>query len=377
MTSQLETKNLGLSQKDCVGQSSGFSQLYAMARLRVDLAKESNNINFWELLSDIAPSCHCTVPVDSVYAFLGLSKDDETTKALRPDYSLSLKEVMTWTTEAVIHSSNSLEIFGLVDRGSYNPSWVCDWTRPALTIPLWSFLRPTVFDVARKQSFSATSSIEPSNQLICRGASFDAVKVLQKPFTSSTHWAQRCPVKFLLDIDDARSELQLSYHYEDQEQLGEWEERYMRVALADGTLLFEQPNYAAATSSPLTAELLANLIQEYRSRVEHMTRGWSMAETMGNKDERGRGAMKNLLNLSRIASGRRICATNSGMLALGPAKTKKDDLICMLYGSKVPLVLRRGRHDDYTLVGQAYVEGFMAGEVFLKPNVEHRSFVLV
>jgi hypothetical protein len=53
--------------------------------------------------------------------------------------------------------------------------------------------------------------------------------------------------------------------------------------------------------------------------------------------------------------------TKDGYLGLGPRTMLKDDLICVLFGSNVPFVLRRV--DDYfVLVGECFVLGLMDGE---------------
>ena len=72
---------------------------------------------------------------------------------------------------------------------------------------------------------------------------------------------------------------------------------------------------------------------------------------------------------------RRLIKTEGGKgendlprLGLAPEKTKKRDLICILYGCSVPVVLRKhhaGKSDEhYTFIGECYVHGIMEGEGF-------------
>ncbi|KAF2259968.1 hypothetical protein CC78DRAFT_523987 [Lojkania enalia] len=64
--------------------------------------------------------------------------------------------------------------------------------------------------------------------------------------------------------------------------------------------------------------------------------------------------------------GRRLFQTEKGFLGLGPASLKFGDEVWVVYGSKVPILLRssdvhpEGRY--YTMVGAAYVHGIMHGE---------------
>ena len=54
------------------------------------------------------------------------------------------------------------------------------------------------------------------------------------------------------------------------------------------------------------------------------------------------------------ALNRRFFVTATGMMGMGPLATKAEDLICVLYGSEVPFILRPLGH-EYELIGDAYV----------------------
>jgi hypothetical protein len=69
--------------------------------------------------------------------------------------------------------------------------------------------------------------------------------------------------------------------------------------------------------------------------------------------------------LCTIARGRRPMLVSGTYLGIGPYDTEPGDLIFILLGSDVPYVLRRNGEDDkLRLVGEAYVDGIMDGEVF-------------
>ena len=65
---------------------------------------------------------------------------------------------------------------------------------------------------------------------------------------------------------------------------------------------------------------------------------------------------------------RRLIKTHRGQLGLSPEKTKKRDLICILYGCSVPVVLRKHHADEpeefFEFIGECYVHGLMDGEAF-------------
>ena len=54
------------------------------------------------------------------------------------------------------------------------------------------------------------------------------------------------------------------------------------------------------------------------------------------------------------ALNRRFFVTATGMMGIGPLASKAEDLICVLYGSEVPFILRPLGH-EYELIGDTYV----------------------
>lgn len=60
---------------------------------------------------------------------------------------------------------------------------------------------------------------------------------------------------------------------------------------------------------------------------------------------------------------RKFAVTGKGCIGMVPRKARVGDLICILYGSAVPMVLRKMPSEDtYQLVGETYVHGIMDGE---------------
>jgi hypothetical protein len=61
--------------------------------------------------------------------------------------------------------------------------------------------------------------------------------------------------------------------------------------------------------------------------------------------------------------GRRLFRTTQGYFGLGPRALREGDVCCVLLGSRVPIVLRKV-NTHHVLVVEAYLPGFMDGEVF-------------
>ncbi len=64
---------------------------------------------------------------------------------------------------------------------------------------------------------------------------------------------------------------------------------------------------------------------------------------------------------------RRLMSTEKGLLGLVPDTTRPGDKICILYGGRVPFVLRPCQGRLFFLIGEAYLHGVMNGE-FINHN---------
>ena len=65
-------------------------------------------------------------------------------------------------------------------------------------------------------------------------------------------------------------------------------------------------------------------------------------------------------------AGRRLFETTSGILGLGPSSLVPGDVICVLYGARVPFVLRPVGL-SYAVVGECYVRDLMKGQALQYP----------
>ena len=61
---------------------------------------------------------------------------------------------------------------------------------------------------------------------------------------------------------------------------------------------------------------------------------------------------------------RRLLITDLGYLGMAPCRARKGDIVAILFGCSIPLVLRKvGEREAWQVVGEAYVDGFMNGEI--------------
>jgi hypothetical protein len=56
--------------------------------------------------------------------------------------------------------------------------------------------------------------------------------------------------------------------------------------------------------------------------------------------------------------------TNEGHVGVAPCRAREGDVVAILYGCSIPLVFRkRGQREAWQVIGEAYVHGFMNGEI--------------
>jgi hypothetical protein len=60
-------------------------------------------------------------------------------------------------------------------------------------------------------------------------------------------------------------------------------------------------------------------------------------------------------------SGRKFFCTSRGFIGFGPKVLRNNDLCCVLFGARVPFILRETQN-HYLLVGECYLHGIMRGE---------------
>ncbi|KAH8730513.1 heterokaryon incompatibility protein-domain-containing protein [Phaeosphaeriaceae sp. PMI808] len=61
---------------------------------------------------------------------------------------------------------------------------------------------------------------------------------------------------------------------------------------------------------------------------------------------------------------RRLMVTNEGLVGVSPCRARPGDVTAILFGCSIPLILRRrGEREAWQVIGEAYVHGFMNGEL--------------
>ncbi|ORY14865.1 hypothetical protein BCR34DRAFT_644590 [Clohesyomyces aquaticus] len=69
-----------------------------------------------------------------------------------------------------------------------------------------------------------------------------------------------------------------------------------------------------------------------------------------------------LAAFEKHGAGRVLFTTEGGLLGLGPKGMLAGDRISLIFGARVPFVLRKAEAGGWSLVGECYVRGIMHGE---------------
>jgi hypothetical protein len=75
-----------------------------------------------------------------------------------------------------------------------------------------------------------------------------------------------------------------------------------------------------------------------------------------------------------------LCLMTSSTARLGmvPEGAMKGDLVCILFGCSVPVLLRRTKDEDsFTVIGECFLDGCMAGEAIGQSDFVERTFCII
>jgi hypothetical protein len=73
--------------------------------------------------------------------------------------------------------------------------------------------------------------------------------------------------------------------------------------------------------------------------------------------------------MTKAWNHRSLVTSNRGLLGITAITTQEGDEIWILRGARVPFVVRPLSNGNHLLVGEAYVHGFMNGEIFTRDGV--------
>jgi len=300
-----------------------------------------------------------TDPRDKVYALVGISSSRNSFGPI--DYSSPVCEVFCHTARHIISTHKRLDIICVKQHNldQYGlPSWVPDWTRPQYGHGLVG-LHHHVPKFSAAGSSLASTSILNGRILEARGFVISRIKS-----TSTIFKRKGAPSDVLPPLQVFIEWRNLFFKHNPDSPAavtefgktitcGEWDfedhSEYQRKLAAISSL-----------STSLTV-LHADLAVLESERVDQEDTTIVMDQTTELEKE----ATAALLSVSLMMNRRRFFLSENNWSGLGPWDALEGDAICILFGCRFPLILRK-IEDHYILIGEAYVHGYMHGKAMVE-----------
>jgi hypothetical protein len=344
-----------------MGNLSLITGALRLFQIRFVLQDDWRVFSMWELLALKRFGMQASDYRDIIYALTGIA-EDATAQHLYPDYTKQVQDVFTDVAKAFLIEGKLRTLWLCTQpRKLHNlPSWVPDWSSRWRGDTRWFSsdggygTSHSIFAASGETEPDVSFSIRGRSQILhLEGHSFDTVRRTEKSF----------------DIESINTSHGFRGVYMALGQL-------IRAAwLLQRTILTREINHVDAairtiitdmdpvwspgitfTYRRASASFIHELYMKYQGDVFHSRKNPSNIEGLHELSAPA-------LDILFRNHGRRPFITTKGYLGLGPAAMQTGDIIVVIRGAELPLVLRQDSDGNTTLVGEAYVDGIMDGEV--------------
>jgi hypothetical protein len=332
----------------------GYESFQAMETLRYQMSGEQPVREFLHVLSELAPYKKATDTRDLCFAFLGFQKNANID--IRPDYSPSstTERVFSRTAREIMDGSQSLDIFGVLHRHGTKisadslPTWVPDWSAELLAIPLCASHISNNFSACKDYYHSPVLGSP-----VVRGRIIDTVQSVHNTATTAHSPLQRFDMRDI-NIHDI---FDLDRFIIEIDQISETEQRPLSRTRLLRTLLADGAN-AGASEYILQTEAERGL---HEWRVKELLEAYDRWENIQAKarDPDNYESMLDaeaLLAYGGVMMNRSLITTTSWRLGIAARSIHRGDFVCILHGSRTPIILRQQGYGKFVVIGQAYVE---------------------
>ena len=339
-----------------------------------------------------------TLPHDKIYAVLALAKaGSELLPA--PDYSLPPEELCISTTTAILKASRDLSIIccGKYDLKTNLPSWVPNWCDSLPSTMVFHDEGDGFLDTIYMAAASSSGSFNFRAQhtggvskyghiLIAKNFVFDIVDGLgavDLELNSRNNISENTDYN-TIPSDQERSSFVL--------QGGEGLEVGVLEAFCNSLVLGRKESLSSGLGllNSLFNTKHNHVKTDLQRQIKYLLERWypkdTLIEVHGRIMEEWYNPAPDLTRLIRNVSDQGIRAVfypgsgigletqetanhTRGHIGMAPHETEKGDKVCILLRCRVPVIMREHREGYYELVGEAYVQGTMHGELVTDENV--------
>ncbi|KAK3398601.1 heterokaryon incompatibility protein [Sordaria brevicollis] len=354
--------------------------------LRMRYATSPTRLSLLDLLVQLYASrkrnYHTTRYRDRVYGLLGLASDGDEL-GIVPDYScMSTTEVLIQVSRAIIERGRpsptrgslpplsilryaQLPKFGSEDMDEKVttrvplPTWVSAWGHDLTESFEGRFVPDRPYAPCGNSSRAEVIPTSNSNVLGLRGYLVDVIvktgSRLPRDMADWKEFADSLRQLWLMSYNKKPPVYRTALRHE---------ESLWRIPIGD---IVNDKKRAISTD-----------VEEYR-RFEQHARDMAQEISCRSLTEKTRTFWSDIILRLRLMTGRRPFPTKQGYLGMCPYHSEPGDLVVVFYGDRVAYVIRPAPPEDgqdrYTLVGEAYCDGIMDGEI--ADTAEKRDFFLV
>jgi hypothetical protein len=349
-------------------RASGWDSFEAMMCQHWAMKERGSISKFLGYMSQVGGKHQTTDPRDFIFAFAGLTNEDGVT--FTPDYSQSVAEVYADATRSFIDRTGSLDVLAFVMGAKHwrrpdLPSWSPDWSRGiAVPMPVHDAIDPSVFRASGLYKHERQpGALSHSDTLIVRGKTIDEIKFVRGSHAFERHYFMDDLHNFL-DIDGCFHTLNQKINLESSPLS---RERILRATIADdGTSRSDRAGYGYLSDAHIS-ELWATYVS-YPQIKEDYNKA---------KDKRNTNpALWKLQQASLVTQSKRVFLSKHDKVGLTPRESRSGDKICILHGSKAPVVLRSNGDATWMPIGMCFLEDAMFGEAITWDEADTDAFTL-
>ncbi|KAL8737370.1 MAG: hypothetical protein Q9181_001745 [Wetmoreana brouardii] len=344
-------------EKSIMHSSTGYKPMFAIREARFDerhgwyLSKKSKWLStLWQGMGNLK----ATDQRDKVYAFLAFA-DSEQEAHIAPSYEKPVESVYTEATFRSIRKVASLDVLELAIKNRESsislPSWTPDFSKPLPSLPFMTHnVGSTGFNASRglPYIFLTVPTHEPRKLQVILD---------YKPFIT-LHDSLR-----LADLTTwVSSQLQPVNQSKDSERV--LETRLLRTLLAEGAGRDDTPanlDYDASLALEVYRNELMLLTNEEKGMFRDKPSRTPDAQVISDRRIQNR-YRKWMTTISDIINHKKFFLSEHNDFGLAYEAVREGDLICILFGSKTPTILRKVSDTYHRFVAQCYVDGWMRGE---------------
>jgi hypothetical protein len=308
---------------------------------------------------------------DLVYSFLGFHdfqpgfelRPDYTIKMDDPNYPRSVAKTFVGLARTTIASSGSLHIFRCIaptKPSRYNlPSWVPNWAERSFRCgsPIVLSGVPNKFKacLGRQHDFITSNPrhLLVQGHIIAHVRSIIEEKIdpssYQSRLGSDTIGLKQLALEVSKQMQlletEAPSELSMHFHHDHHNDNQRLEKILFRTILADG---------ACSSIQPMEFSI-DDLMRVHKGSSAQSEDGRLRDHTL----------KQYIRQAGSVVLGKKVFLTDRLEFGLGYSNMTCDDIVCLIYGSNTPCILRKSSRmasGCYKLLGQCYLDGWMFGE---------------